>query len=81
MCTQNCGLNLNASAASVWEPCKCVQYSVCVPVYTVSLEKCYCAESLWSKCVCKHFLRERWGLGVGGRGGEGPMLTTQYFHT
>lgn len=31
--------------------------------------------------VCKHFLRERWGLRVGSGGGKGPMLTTQYFLT
>lgn len=34
---------------------------MCITVNTVSLEKCHCVESLWSKNVCKHFLRERWG--------------------
>lgn len=56
------------------ESCKFVQDSVCITVNTVSLEKCHCVELLWSKSVCKHFLRERWGSWVSGGGGEGPML-------
>lgn len=72
----NCRWILNASAARVWESCKFAQNTVCITANTVSLEKCHCVESLWSKSVRKHFLRERWG-GSWGWGGEGPMLTSQ----
>lgn len=66
-----CGFNLNAFLAGMCECCRCkfVQYNVCIPLNTVSLEKCYCAESLRRKSVCKHFLREGGVWGWGGRCG------------
>lgn len=73
----DCGLNLNTFLPGMCKHCCCkfVQYSVRIPVNTVSLEKCYCAESLRSESVCKHFLREDGVWGWGGRCG-GPMLSS-----
>lgn len=56
-----------------------VYSTVCAFQCTLCPWKSVIVQSRCGASVCKHFLRERWGLGVGGGGGEGPMLTNTVF--